>query len=147
MDFDAATRLLQLAVSPMVLISAVGLLLLSTTNRIARVIDRSRSVQEKILRTGKSATPADCRELQVLLRRCEILRWSIGLLVFSIIAAVIMILLLMFSRVFTQFGLHALVIGMLMLSVFSILLAEIFFLVDITLTLKALKIEVEATNQ
>lgn len=147
MDFDSCTRLLQLAISPMVLISAVGLLLLSTTNRIARVIDRSRAVQEKIFQTGKSASPADRRELRVLLRRCEILRWSIGLLVFSIIAAVIMILLLMLSSVFTQLGLHALIIGMLMLSVFSILLAELFFLFDITLTLKALKIEVEATKQ
>lgn len=147
MDFESCTRLLQLAISPMVLISAVGLLLLSTTNRLARVIDRSRAVHGKINEAGGGELPADRLELQVLLRRCEILRWSIGLLVFSILTAVMMILLLMLTSVFTGLGMHVPVIVLLVVSVFSILAAEVLFLFDIFLTLKALKIEVAAAKQ
>jgi len=142
MDFEASTRLLQLAISPMVLISAVGLLLLSATNRIGRLIDRSRALQEKISQAEGSARTAERAELKVLLFRCEILRWSVGLLVFSIVSAVFMVLVLVLSSIFAEFALHTLIIVVLMLSLFAILFAKILFLYDITLTLKALRIEV-----
>jgi hypothetical protein len=142
MDFEASTRLLQLAISPMVLISAVGLLLLSATNRIGRLIDRSRTLQEKIGKAEGSARPAERAELKVLLFRCEILRWSVGLLVFSILSAVLMVLILVLSSIFTDLALHTLVVVVLMLSLFAVLFAKILFLYDITLTLKALRIEV-----
>ena len=115
MDFESSTRLLQLAISPMVLISAVGLLLLSATNRIGRVIDRSRALQEKISQAEGSARTAERAELQVLLFRCEILRWSVGLLVFSILSAVLMVLILVLSSIFTELAIHTLIVVVLML--------------------------------
>jgi hypothetical protein len=77
MDFEIFVQLLQLAISPMVLISAVGLLLLSKTNRMARVIDRARALQDKVEQPAGSGCSAYQQELQIILGRCEILRWSI----------------------------------------------------------------------
>ena len=42
MDSHSVFQALQLAVSPVILISAYGLLLLSMTNRLGRAIDRAR---------------------------------------------------------------------------------------------------------
>jgi hypothetical protein len=39
---------LQLSIGPVILISGVGLILLSMTNRLARVIDRSRLLSQDI---------------------------------------------------------------------------------------------------
>jgi len=147
MDFETFVRLLQLTISPMVLISAVGLLLLSTTNRMARVIDRSRALQEKVTQPEGIFSAAYQQELQVLLGRCEILRWSIGMLVFSIITAVFMILLLVVNSVFWALVWHTPIVVFLIISVLAILLAEVLFLYDISLSLKALKIAKNGGNR
>ena len=46
---------LQLAIGPMILISGVGLLLLSMTNRFGRIIDRARLLAAEL----RSASAAD----------------------------------------------------------------------------------------
>ena len=42
MSLEELAEVMRLAISPAILISAVGLLLLSMTNRFGRVIDRAR---------------------------------------------------------------------------------------------------------
>ena len=44
MQFNELMSILQAAVSPVILISGVGLLILSMTNRFGRVVDRSRQI-------------------------------------------------------------------------------------------------------
>ncbi len=64
------TDVLQVAVSPVILISGVGLLLLSMTNRLGRVIDRARSIADR--RRREDATEHQHRlEMQLpILWRC-----------------------------------------------------------------------------
>jgi hypothetical protein len=45
----------QLAVGPVILISGVGLILLSMTNRFGRIIDRSRILTEDLRRAPRAA--------------------------------------------------------------------------------------------
>ena len=93
-NIESFTRLLQLSISPVVIISAVGLLLLSVTNRLGRAIDRSRDVTAG-LHEGRIPNGRDIREqLRILLRRCELLRNSIVLLIGSISFSCLMILFL-----------------------------------------------------
>ena len=143
MDFEQFIRLLQLTISPMVLISGVGLLLLSVTNRLARPIDRARQIHQEIKRAGIRAQPRDEVQLKVLLRRCELLRAAIGLLVFSILSSVAMILIIIISA-FATVNWQIAILGLLTLSVLAIFGALILFLYDVTLALRALKIEVGA---
>ena len=72
--------ILQLAVGPVILISGVGLLQLSLTNRLGRLIDRARLLS----RERAAAAPADRArgdaQLARIDRRAHILRRSITLI-------------------------------------------------------------------
>jgi hypothetical protein len=48
---------IQLAIGPVILVSGVGLLLLSMTNRFGRVIDRSRQLSEAVRQSNSEAGP------------------------------------------------------------------------------------------
>ena len=63
MSFPTLTELipiLQIAIGPVILISGVGLLLLSMTNRLGRAIDRARILRQE-LRAGVSGDEARTR--------------------------------------------------------------------------------------
>ena len=141
MDVTSFTGLLQTTISPMVLISGVGLLLLSATNRLGRAIDRTRSVSG-VVQGAEHPAPRDQRQLRVLFRRCLILQWSIGMLVFSILCSVVMILLLILST-FAAADLSVSIVGILTINVLSIVGSVTLFLADVSLGLKALRIEME----
>lgn len=142
MDFETFTRLLQLTISPVVLISGVGLLLLTVTQRLGRPIDRCRELARRIRSSKGPPGAEEAHQLRVLLRRCEILRWSIGLLAFSILSSIVMVLL-MILEAFAEIDSTAAILASLTVSVLSILLSVCLFLLDITLALKALKIEAD----
>src|SRR4051812_13190791 len=84
--------LLQIAVGPVILISGVGLLLLSMTNRYARVIDRSRLLARD-LRTPGEAERARA-QVPILLRRARLLRLAILLAAASVLQAALLIIVL-----------------------------------------------------
>ncbi|MDX1583655.1 MAG: DUF2721 domain-containing protein [Thermoanaerobaculia bacterium] len=140
MDPTSFSTLLQISISPMVLISGVGLLLLSATNRLGRAIDRTRIVNRIVRESGESPSPSDQRQLRVLFRRCLILQWVIGLLVFSILCSGIMILLLVVST-FASIDL-SIGVSILTLNVISIVASVVLFLADITFSLEAIRIEI-----
>lgn len=89
MDLAQLTRILQLSITPVALISGVGLLLLSMTNRLGRVIDRARAVQE----LGERADP---REIGILLRRARLLQIAIALISVSTFLSILMVATLFF---------------------------------------------------
>ena len=78
---------LQIAIGPVILISGVGLLLLSMTNRLGRAIDRSRVLCHEL----QTETPTDQvntrAQLQILRGRARLLRRAITLASVSILLA------------------------------------------------------------
>ncbi|HEX7809559.1 MAG TPA: DUF2721 domain-containing protein, partial [Thermoanaerobaculia bacterium] len=66
---EAMLPTLQIAVGPVILISGIGLLLLSMTNRLGRVVDRSR----ELARENRASLQADREripsQLAILMRR------------------------------------------------------------------------------
>jgi peptidoglycan/LPS O-acetylase OafA/YrhL len=82
-------HVIQLAIAPVFLLASIGTLLLVLTNRLARTIDRTRVLEERIL--GGAAQ--ECREeVHILYRRSIIVNHAIwlcticGLLVCAVIA-------------------------------------------------------------
>jgi len=60
---------LQMAVGPVVLISGVGLLILSLTNRLGRVIDRGRVLTDELRQNPESTRPNASEQVRILVRR------------------------------------------------------------------------------
>lgn len=126
---------LQLAVSPVILISGVGLLLLSITNRYGRVIDRVRVLGDALRRADQQPPHLRC-QLDILMRRAGLLRTSITYGVVSLICASLLIIgLFLFSDA-----------GLLVTVTFSACMASLIlslavFMVDINASLRAVKLD------
>ena len=103
---------LQLAIGPVILISGVGLLLLSFTNRLGRLIDR----------------------------RAGILRQVIGLAALTVLLVSVLILVLFVSALF-HLELGVLIVGLFALGVLALIGSVIGFLREITLSLEAVRLE------
>ncbi len=134
--------ILQTAIGPVILISGVGMLLLSMTNRLGRVIDRARSLVREQFAAG-DALPADLQgELRILWRRARLIRQAIVLASMSALAAALLIIALFFTALL---GIESsLLIGALFITCMLCLIASlVVFIHDLNLSLAALKLELE----
>jgi hypothetical protein len=130
---------LQIAVGPVILISGIGLLLLSMTNRFGRVIDRTRAlVQERSLVETKTTAE---KQIRILLKRAHMLRTAISLSVVSVLLASLLIILLFISA--TMKLALAVAISVLFITCMLCLISALILLIaDINLSLTALKLEI-----
>ncbi|MCD4762765.1 MAG: DUF2721 domain-containing protein [Desulfobacterales bacterium] len=97
---ESLIKFLQSCISPIVLISGVGLILLSLNNRLARTIDKSRMIVNE-LKNGQVVDKDKKRlELKVLFKRSKILRNSIVSISFSILSSSLIIPVLLLMNLF-----------------------------------------------
>jgi hypothetical protein len=131
---------LQVSVGPVILISGVGLLLLSLTNRFGRAVDRSR----QLIREMREASEADrlrlTGQVQILVRRARLIQISIILATLSVLFAAVLISTLFFTALM-KLELAVLISLLFIACLTSLIVALIAFLMDIHLSLKALKLE------
>ncbi|ACF11036.1 conserved hypothetical protein [Chlorobaculum parvum NCIB 8327] len=133
---------LQTAIGPVILISGLGLLLLTMSNRLARIIDRSRELLEQGDRLfGVDKSRID-REIDVLWRRALYVRSAIMLAVASCLGAATLIILLFLTSLL-HFDLPLLVSIVFIISMICLIVSLVLFLFDVNLTLSALRIEFE----
>ncbi len=85
---------LQGAIGPVILISGVGLLLLSLTNRFARILDRARLLAHQLRVDAADRHPRQVELIRLLRLRALWNRASIGLASLSILFVSTLILLL-----------------------------------------------------
>ncbi len=130
------------AIGPVILISGVGLLLLTMTNRLGRAIDRARQLKNELaIRTGHEREQT-LAQVAVLYRRAKIIRLSITLAASSAALAALLIVTL-FINGLLQSRLEFLV-GLLFVACMASLFASLIaFICDINLSLHALKLELE----
>lgn len=142
MTFQQLVPILQAAVSPVVMISGVGLLILSMTNRLARVVDRSRQLGT----ARRSAAPADLpsmvSQLATLVRRARLLRRAIRFAALCVLMAALLVIVLFLSA---YLGLQSMLpsVALFILCLGSLIVALISFIQDINLSLAALDTELE----
>jgi len=135
---------LQVAIGPVILISGVGLLLLTMTNRLGRAIDRARQLKSELPKRGEQDRQQVLAQVGIIYRRARMIRLGITLAALSALLASALIIALF---VMALWGLeHGLVVSLLfiacMISLFASLIA---FIGDINLSLQALKLELKDT--
>lgn len=137
---------LQLAVGPVILISGVGLILLSMTNRFGRVIDRSRILTEDLRRAPRSARAKVLAQVRILARRARIVRAGIALAALSVLFAAIMVISL-FLGALLQLGMVTLIVVLFILCMLSLIASLVLFMSDVSLSLRALWLELPPQSQ
>lgn len=140
MQASELSSVLQASIAPVTLISGVGLLLLSMTNRLGRAIDRARILSAEAKHDGPAATTARI-QIDIIHRRAMDLQRAVIFAVLSIFCVAVLILLL-FGKNALGLGVDGAVIVFFGASLASLVVSLLFFLRDISLSLKALKLEI-----
>lgn len=142
MTLEQLIPVLQVAIGPVILVSGVGLLVLSMTNRLGRVIDRSRILIDVRRRGSPQDRIRAELQLAILWRRARVLRAAISLSCVSVLLdALMMILLFLGSLVELRV---AVAVTIAFAACLTALIASImFFLRDINLALRALAHEMQ----
>lgn len=73
------SHIIQLAIAPVFLLTGVGTNLLVLTNRLARIIDRSRVLEDRIDAAVKEEQVRSLNELVILYRRAHLINRAITL--------------------------------------------------------------------
>jgi len=131
---------LQIAIGPVILVSGVGLLLLSMTNRLGRIIDRARELAIELRADDSGPRDRVLSQLDILTKRARLLRQAITLAIVSLLSAAVLVITLFVAAVF------ALEVGVLVVALFvccmgSLIGALLAFLREINLSLAALRLE------
>ena len=131
---------LQQAVAPVILISGVGLLLLSLTNRFGRAVDRSRQLIREMRELGEADRRQLDDQVKVLYRRARLIQRAIILGTSSVLFAAVLIITL-FCIAWMKLELAWLIALLFGACLLSLILCLVFFIFEIHLSLKALKLE------
>jgi hypothetical protein len=134
--------ILQSAIGPVILISGVGLLLLSMTNRFGRVVDRARIL------AGSAASAEDAQrhalraQLTVMEKRADVIRRAIILAAVSVLMAALLIITIFIAALFHR-DLGALVALIFIVCLAALIASLLEFLHDLNMSLSALKMEIK----
>ena len=133
---------LQVAIGPVILISGVGLLLLTMTNRLGRVIDRTRQLASSLDQRPESDRTHVVAQITTFYRRARLLRLTIGLASLSVLLAAVLIIVLFLSALLQSDNTS--IICLIFIACLASLIASLStFLHDINLSLHALKLELK----
>jgi hypothetical protein len=141
MHFQELVPILQVAIGPVILISGIGLLLLSMTNRFGRVIDRSRQLADVARHATVEEGKRIAAQIEILSRRAQIIRMAITLSAYSALLAAILIILL-FVAALWKLELGAVIAMVFIACMVSLIGSLLFFLRDINVSLAALKLDI-----
>ncbi|MEI8033317.1 MAG: DUF2721 domain-containing protein [Chlorobiaceae bacterium] len=145
-SFRELVPILQTAIGPMILISGLGLLLLTMTNRLGRIIDRSRQLLDDLESFPESYIIRINQEVAILWKRARYIRTAILLACMTCLGASLLIIML-FLSLLVNIDLPMLLSAIFITSMLCLSTSLIFFVFDVNLTLHALKIERESHDR
>lgn len=131
---------LQTAIGPVILISGVGLLLLSMTNRFSRIIDRARNLLAISETQSGPVRQKTLAQIDILWSQARLIRLSILFAAISLLCAALLIIILFITALFgiEDSWLLSIIFVVCMGSLIASLIA---FITDINRSLSAFKVE------
>jgi hypothetical protein len=131
---------LQIAIGPVILISGVGLLLLSMTNRLSRVIERARTLLAIADTTSGQVRDRVLAQIDILWVQARLIRVSILLGATSVLFAAFLIIVLFITALF-KIEDAWLITVLFVACLLSLIGSLIAFITDINRSLSAFKVE------
>ena len=131
---------LQTSVSPVVLISGVGLLLLTMTNRLGRIVDRTRSLALRVREVEGAEKQQVAAQLGILEDRAHMLRRAITSAGLCVLFAALLVISLFITSL-AGVNIPWLIAAFFILSLVSLIVSLIDFLRDVNRSLEATSLE------
>lgn len=143
MQFTSVSQLipiLQTAIGPAILISGIGLLLLTMTNRLGHVVDRARTLSADLLNANDDGRTKIVKQIQILWRRTHLIRLAIILASVSALLSSILIIVLFVSTLW-RIEIAWLIALLFIISMGCLMGSLIVFIYDVNQSLVALRLE------
>ena len=140
-------HLIQVALTPIFLISAIGVTLNVLTSRLARIVDRARLLEKEVGRPGYLPEGRDLHEsLKVLERRSKFINAAIMLITVSALFIALVVVML-FVNAFLQWDLAIFIACMFIASMVALAAALMAFLIEVRIATRTLQIGIEAAKR
>jgi hypothetical protein len=137
-------HLIQVALTPIFLISAIGVTLNVLTSRLARIVDRARALEGQAANPDYRPEGRDLNEmLRVLERRSKFINAAITLITLSALFIALVVVML-FVNAFVSWNLATFIACMFILSMLSLAAALTCFLIEVRIATTTLRIGIEA---
>jgi CBS domain containing-hemolysin-like protein len=140
-------HLIQVALTPIFLISAIGVTLNVLTSRLSRIVDRARAMENEVCRPDYRADGRDLHAaLGVLERRARYINSAITLITLSALFIALVVVML-FVNAFAHWELGAFIAIMFILSMLAFAAALTAFLIEVRIATTTLRIGIEAASR
>ncbi|HEY1314247.1 MAG TPA: DUF2721 domain-containing protein [Steroidobacteraceae bacterium] len=140
-------HLIQIALTPIFLISAIGITLNVLTNRLARIVDRARAIEDEVRESERTHEARDLHEtLRVLARRARYINSAITLITLSALFIALVVVML-FVNAFLRWDLSVFIASMFILSMLTLAGALTAFLIEVRIATNTLRIGIEAASR
>ena len=133
---------LQMAIGPVILISGVGLLLLTLANRFGRAVDRSRQLDKESQGAAESERKRLSGQVEVLYRRAKLIRLAIIMAATSVLLVAVLIIVL-FVAALLKLEVGVILVLLFICCLASLIVSLLAFIREIQLSLNALRLELE----
>jgi hypothetical protein len=134
--------MLSASIAPVIVISGVGLLLLSMTNRYGRVIDRARELDQELdVVANHQRRGVIVAELRILFERAQLLRRAIILNSVSVLFVTLTVLSLFAAQALAVAG-DFVAVPFFGLGLLTLIASLYYFIRELGLSLKALELEI-----
>ncbi len=139
-------HLIQVALTPIFLISAIGVTLNVLTSRLARIVDRARAMED-VLRDPERQQQYEGRDLhavlRVLARRSRYINAAVTLITLSALF-ISFVVVMLFVNAFLRWDLSAFIACLFIASMLSLCAALLAFLIEVRIATNTLQIGIEA---
>jgi CBS domain containing-hemolysin-like protein len=140
-------HLIQIALTPIFLISAIGVTLNVLTSRLARIVDRARAMEDIVRQSDHQDGGRDLHgTLGVLARRARYINAAITFITLSALFIALVVVML-FVNAFLRWDLSAFIACMFILSMLSLCAALLAFLIEVRIATKTLQIGIAASRE
>jgi hypothetical protein len=138
-------HLIQIALTPIFLISAIGVTLNVLTSRLARIVDRARTMEDILRRPDHVPDGRDLHGLlDVLARRARHINVAITFITISALFIALVVVML-FVNAFLRWELASFIACMFILSMLAFAAALLAFLIEVRIATANLRIGIEET--
>jgi hypothetical protein len=145
-------HLIQVALTPIFLISAIGVTLNVLTSRLARIVDRARAMEEKLMTPapggrldGPEHDKSLHRQLEILARRSRYINMAITLITVSALL-ISLVVVMLFVNAFLRWDLPELIAILFILSMLALAAALLAFLIEVRIATTSLRIGIRAAS-
>jgi hypothetical protein len=138
--------IIQLAITPVILISGMGALMITLTNRMARIVDRTRELAEAIPAADHDERRHLEDQLTIMWSRSLMMRRAVTCNGLSMLLACLLIVALFGAALF-EWHMRGVVLLLFCASILLLTASLVDFLRDIYVSLHALQLQVQRARQ